>query len=156
MRPICAKLRGAVLAAVLFSGAGAPAFAGEGEASLIEGNGILSLLRGGSLVPSVPDTERMVLSVQSGPENHLMADQRLASGGTLLLMHQIGTNNHAEIVQSGSANAASLTQLGNDNLATLLQIGGNNGLVQLQEGNGLSIAVTQYGGSQMIITQRNE
>lgn len=153
MPPVVRSMKAAVLAAALFTGAAAPAAAGEGEASLIEGNGILSLLQGGSLAP---ESGRTALVVQSGPDNRLMLDQSAATHATLLLMHQIGEGNLAEINQSGAGNAASLTQLGNHNSAALTQHGGHNSLVQLQQGDGLAIAVTQYGGAQMVITQRND
>lgn len=156
MRPPYCKLEGAVLAAALFMVAGAPAIASEGEASLIEGDGILSLLQGGGLAPSTPDSGSLALVVQSGPENRLMSDQTAAGLGTLLLMHQIGEDNLAEVVQSGASNAASISQVGTGNMFALTQLGGDNSLIQLQQGDSLGIAITQYGGAQMVITQRNE
>lgn len=127
----------------------------EGEASLIEGDGILSLLQGGLHSPAGPSSGPSATILQQGPENRLMADQSSAGLGALLQVQQLGGGNLADIVQSGASNAADLVQQGDDNQARLTQYGNGNILLQMQEGVGLGISVTQYGGSQMIITQRN-
>lgn len=147
------KLMGAAAcAAALF--ASAPAAAWASEDSLVEGNGLLSLLNSSSLTAD-PEAGPVTTIIQSGSGNQLLANQAGVSGGVLLLVHQIGESNLAEIEQFGAGNAASLTQLGNDNLAGVTQFGDGNGLLQIQQGDGLAIGVTQYGGAQIIITQRN-
>lgn len=153
MHPVFRKLAGAAaILAALAAGTGAVAAAQED--TLIEGDGLLTLLNGTSFSAD-PNAGRNTLLVQSGPDNYLVADQSRAAGGTLLMVHQIGEANLAEVEQFGAGNAASLTQLGNGNEALLTQYGNNNAILQVQQGDGLGIAVTQYGGAQIIITQRN-
>lgn len=127
----------------------------QGEASLIEGDGILSLLQGGSQSLMSPAANPSVSVLQQGTENSLMADQSAALGGPLLQVRQIGGENRADILQEGLSNAAELVQEGNNNEADLAQFGQGNLLIQRQEGSDLGISVTQYGGAQMIIIQRN-
>ena len=126
-----------------------------GEASLIEGDGILSLLQGSWQSPADPATGTSVSVLQQGAENRLLADQSAALGGPLIQVRQIGGENRAEILQEGLSNAAELVQEGNNNEAGLAQFGQGNLLIQRQEGSDLRISVTQYGGAQMIILQRN-
>lgn len=156
MLPVFRHLIVSVSLTVTISMAAAMAESGsEGEASLIEGDGILSLLQGGLQSPAGPEAGPSASVLQQGPENRLMADQSAALGGALLQVQQIGAENRADILQEGLSNSAELVQQGDGNEAALAQFGQGNILIQRQEGSDLGISVTQYGGAQMIIVQRN-
>lgn len=156
MSPLCRQMIVTVSLTVAISMTAALAQTENvGEASLIEGDGILSLLQGSLQSPVDPATGTSVSVLQQGAENRLLADQSAALGGHLIQVRQIGGENRAEILQEGLSNAAELVQEGNNNEAGLAQFGQGNLLIQRQEGSDLGISVTQYGGAQMIILQRN-
>ncbi len=147
---------GAIALAVALPGGAAHAQANSGEDSLIEGGGLIALLQGQGLSAASPASPANSVAVsQTGDGHTLFLNQSSGVMGAIALLDQSGSGHSAGIAQLGDFNAAHVTQLGADNALSLQQSGHGNGFSIVQDGTGLGLGASQYGGAQIIITQRN-
>ena len=123
----------------------------QGEAALMEGEGLFSLLQGPGLAASPAASSDPLLHSGTGsrPEAGLLTPGE----ADFIAIRQIGEGNLIDLSGYGTDNAIDLTQTGFNNQAVVTQYGHGNALTQHQQGNDLSIEVTQYGGAQIAISQ---
>lgn len=122
----------------------------QGEASLMEGEGILSLLQDPGLAALPGASADLMLHSGSGRPDAALLEPVQAE---FVAIRQIGSGNLVEFSASDSDNAIDLIQYGSDNQAVVTQHGHGNILIQRQQGNDLGIEVTQYGGARIEISQ---